>query len=122
MKSKKTGFSRIISACVYSIEGLKTAFQGEAAFRQEMVLFLLFILLLILLPFSLVIKLVLLTANTIVLIVELLNSAIEAVVDLVSPEYDILAKNAKDMGSAAVFLAVILASTVWLIAFTTLLS
>ncbi len=122
MKPKKTGFSRIISACVYSIEGLKTAFQGEAAFRQEMALFLLFIPLLILLPFSLVIKLVLLTANTIVLIVELLNSAIEAVVDLVSPEYDILAKNAKDMGSAAVFLAVILASTVWLIAFTTLLS
>jgi diacylglycerol kinase (ATP) len=51
-----------------------------------------------------------------VLIVELLNSAVESVVDLVSPDYHILAKRAKDMGSAAVLLSIILAGALWLAA------
>ncbi len=122
MKPHRTGIGRHISACIYSKEGLQAAFKGEAAFRQEVILFLLFLPLIFFLPFSLVFKVLLLVANTIVLIVELLNSAIEAVVDLVSPEYNILAKNAKDMGSAAVLLTVMLASTLWIIAFGTLFS
>lgn len=122
MKPQKTGFGRIISACIYSKEGLVAAFKGEAAFRQETILYLLLLPLLFLLPLSLPFKLLLLLTNTIILIVELLNSAIEAVVDLVSPEYNILAKNAKDMGSAAVLIGLVLASTLWIIALFSLLT
>lgn len=107
---------RIVSACHYSKEGLVFAFKGEAAFRQEVILYLLFLPLLYLLPLALTFKLVLLLANTNILIVELLNSALEAVVDLVSPQYNLLAKKAKDMGSAAVFTSVMLALTLWCIA------
>jgi diacylglycerol kinase (ATP) len=122
MKPQKTGFGRIIDASIYSKEGLVSAFKGEAAFRQEAALYLLMLPLLYLLPLSLNLKLLLLTANTIILIVELLNSAIEAVVDLVSPEHHILAKNAKDMGSAAVFIGLVLASSLWIIAFFSLIT
>jgi diacylglycerol kinase (ATP) len=122
MKPQKTGFGRIIDASIYSKEGLVSAFKGEAAFRQEAALYLLMLPLLYLLPLSLNLKLLLLTANTIILIVELLNSAIEAVVDLVSPEHHILAKNAKDMGSAAVFIGLVLASSLWIIAIFSLIT
>lgn len=120
MKAQKSGLSRIIAAGIYSKEGLVSAFTGEAAFRQEVVLFLLLLPLLYLLPLSLSLKLLLLVTNTTVLIVELLNSAIEAVVDLASPEYNILAKKAKDMGSAAVLIALVLSSTLWIIAIVSL--
>lgn len=120
MKSQKSGFRRVISACIFSIDGLTTAVKDEAAFRQEVILYLLLLPVLFFLPLSLVFKGLLLLANTIVLIVELLNSAIEAVVDIVSPEYNTLAKKAKDMGSAAVFLANSLTLTLWIIALGTL--
>ena len=67
----------------------------------------------ILIPVAPVLKLFLFAANSLVLIVELLNSAIEAVVDKVSPEFHTLAERAKDMGSAAVLLSLILAGVVW---------
>jgi len=68
------------------------------------------------LPLSVLFKSVLFFANTVVLIVEMLNSAIEAIVDMISPDYHHLAKQAKDMGSAAVLVSIALAIALWLCA------
>jgi diacylglycerol kinase (ATP) len=113
MKANKTGIARIFAAFSYSADGIGAAFRHESAFRQELVLFVLLLPLLYLLPVSLFFKCLLFSVNTMVLIVELLNSGIESVVDLVSPDYNIYAKRAKDMGSAAVLLSLLLAAGLW---------
>ena len=113
MKANKTGIARVFAAFSYSADGLGAAFRHEAAFRQELALYILLLPLLYLLPVSLPFKCLLFSANTLVLIVELLNSAVESVVDLVSPDYNIYAKRAKDMGSAAVLLSLIIAAGLW---------
>ncbi len=113
MKANKTGIARIFAAFSYSADGLGAAFRHESAFRQELVIYILLLPLLYLLPVSLFFKCLLFSANTLVLIVELLNSAIESVVDLVSPDYNIYAKRAKDMGSAAVLLSLLLVAALW---------
>ena len=117
MKANKTGIARIFAAFSYSADGIGAAFRHEAAFRQESLLYVLLLPLLYFLPFTLVFKCLLLAVNSMVLIVELLNSAIESVVDLVSPEFNIYAKRAKDMGSAAVLFSLLLALVLWLTAF-----
>lgn len=112
--NKKTGISRIFAAFFYSLSGIRAAFLNEAAFRQEAVLFLLLLPLIFILPVAATMKCVLLVVHTIVLIAELFNSAIEAVVDMVSPDFHPLAKRAKDIGSGAVLLSLILAALLWL--------
>lgn len=114
MKPEYSSLQRIWKACFHSRDGLSDVYRREAAFRQELALFILCLPVLILLPISLTGKLILLTVNTIVLITEILNSAIEAIVDLVSPDFSELAKKAKDMGSAAVFLSLLLAAGAWI--------
>lgn len=116
MKSNKHGIARVLAAFFYSFDGLRSAFRNEEAFRQEAVLFVLLLPVLYFLPVSLLFKTTLFAANCLVLIVELLNSAVEAVVDLASPDYHILAKRAKDMGSAAVLLTLLFAGGLWLTA------
>lgn len=113
MKPEYTPLQRIWKACFHSRDGLLDVFRREAAFRQELTLFMLFLPLVFILPISLTAKLLLFGANMVVLITEILNSAIEAVVDLVSPDFSELGKKAKDMGSAAVFLALVLAAVIW---------
>jgi diacylglycerol kinase (ATP) len=113
---KNSGIIRILYAFKYTFNGLRHAIMNEAAFRQEAMLFLVALIAIFFMPISSVIKLLLLITSIIVLIVELLNSAIEAVVDKVSPEYNDLAKQAKDMGSAAVFLSFTAAGAVWIYA------
>lgn len=120
MKPRHSSISRIYHAIIYSAQGLAAVFKSEAAFRQELILFLLLLPVLYFLPISFVFKIVLISANTAVLIVEILNSAIEAVVDLVSPEFNAYAKRAKDMGSAAVFLSLLLTGLLWLSALLSL--
>jgi len=117
MKANKTGIARILAAFTYSADGISAAFRHEAAFRQESLLYVLLLPLLYFLPLPLLYKGLLLAVNTLVLIVELLNSAIESVVDLVSPDYNIYAKRAKDMGSAAVLFSLLLALALWVLAF-----
>jgi diacylglycerol kinase (ATP) len=112
----KAGLARIIAAGGYSWAGLTFALRREAAFRQELVLYLLLAAALPFLPLPGLYKLLLLVLNSLVLIVELLNSAIEKVVDLASPGYHPLAKQAKDLGSAAVLLSLLLALIGWLAA------
>lgn len=109
----KSGVKRIFSALFYSIDGFKAAWRNEHAFRQELALVVVGVVIALILPVSAVDKLALISVLILVLIVELLNSAIEAIVDRVSLERHPLSKNAKDMGSAAVLLTLLLAGAVW---------
>ncbi len=109
----KSGLGRILPAMGYAIAGLKTAYQHEHAFRQELVLVVIGTIIALALPVSSYQKLFLIGVLVFVLIVELFNSAIEAVVDRVSLERHPLSKNAKDMGSAAVMLSIFLAAACW---------
>jgi diacylglycerol kinase (ATP) len=109
----KSGLKRIFSAFFYSMEGFKSAWRIEHAFRQELVLLVCATIIAFLLPITSMEKLMLIGVFVLVLIVELLNSAVEAVVDRVSLERNPLSKNAKDFGSAAVFLTIGLAAATW---------
>ena len=109
----KSGVKRLFAAFFYSIEGFRTAWRGEHAFRQELLLVIPCVIVALLLPVSPLKKLALIAVLVLVLVVELLNSAIEAVVDRVSFERHPLSKNAKDLGSAAVFLTFSLAAATW---------
>ncbi len=112
MKSK-AGLGRIWRAFLYSIEGLKAAWTHEHAFRQELTLALVLLPVAALAPVPPLERALLFCAMLLVLIVELLNSAIEAVVDRFGPEIHELAKRAKDIGSAAVFLSDIVFLILW---------
>ncbi|GGY65937.1 diacylglycerol kinase [Pseudoduganella albidiflava] len=109
----RSGLKRIQSAFFYSLDGLKTAWRHEHAFRQELTIFIVAGIAALLLPISAFQKLALIGVMVLVLIVELINSAIEAVVDRISLERHALSKNAKDLGSAAVLLACLLAAATW---------
>ncbi|MBT8353349.1 MAG: diacylglycerol kinase [Desulfofustis sp.] len=110
---KNKGWARLVAALRYSLQGIVACYRNEEAFRQEVIVFGVLLVVIILMPVSGMIKLMLFSINSLVLIVELLNSAVEAIVDRVSPEYDELAGRAKDMGSAAVLLSLIAAAAVW---------
>lgn len=109
----KSGLARIMKASVYSVQGLKHAWCSEHAFRQELMVSIPALCVAALLPVSILEKLALVFVLAFVLVVELLNSAIEAVVDRISLERHTLSKNAKDLGSAAVFVSVIVAALTW---------
>ncbi|MEX2381447.1 MAG: diacylglycerol kinase [Opitutales bacterium] len=108
-----TGVKRIGLAFRYSCSGLRVSFMTGAAFRQECVLAVVLITTALLLPLDPISKAFLIAPVFLVLITELLNTAIEAVVDLASPGYHQLAKQAKDAGSAAVFLSFINLGVIW---------
>ncbi len=109
----KSGLGRIMPAAGYAIAGLKAAYKNEHAFRQEVVVVAIGVVIALVLSISSFQKLLLIGSLLFVLIVELFNSAIEAIVDRVSLERHPLSKNAKDMGSAAVMLAIIFAAGAW---------
>jgi diacylglycerol kinase (ATP) len=109
----RSGLARIWHATGYSMDGLKAAWRGEAAFRQLVLLNLVLIPIALLLDVSRVERAVLVGVVFLALIIEVLNSAIEATVDRVSLELHPLSKQAKDMGSAAQFLALCLIGLVW---------
>jgi diacylglycerol kinase (ATP) len=111
----KTGLQRIWNAFLYSLEGLRAAFRHEDAFRQEVFLAALLIPATFFLPAGGMGKALMIGAVLLVLIVELLNSAVEAAVDRISLEDHKLAKRAKDIGSAAVFLSLLNVPVVWLL-------
>jgi diacylglycerol kinase (ATP) len=109
----KGGLRRILGAFYNSADGIKTAWQNEYAFRQEMLVVVIGTVTALSLKVSAFEKLVLIAVLVLVLIVELLNSALEAVVDRISLERHALSKNAKDLGSAAVALTIGLAVAAW---------
>jgi diacylglycerol kinase (ATP) len=109
----KTGVERVLNALTYSLHGLASAFRHEEAFRQEVWLAVLLIPIAVVLNISGTGKALMIASVLLVLIVELLNSAIEAAVDRISLDQHRLAKRAKDIGSAAVFLSLVNVAAVW---------
>lgn len=109
----KTGLQRVWNALLYSIAGLQAAYRHEDAFRQEVLLAAVLIPLALLLPASGIGHALMIASVLLVLIVELVNSAIEAAVDRISLDHHRLAKRAKDIGSAAVLIALINVVVVW---------
>lgn len=113
MPRKQTGFARLYYATNYSLKGLKAAFLSEPAVRQELAV------LSILIPVALVLdvsnseKLWLIFSLVLILITELLNTAIEKLADHVTTDIHELIGKAKDIGSAAVFVAILLAGLTW---------
>ncbi|WP_293647846.1 diacylglycerol kinase [Thiolapillus sp.] len=112
-KPGNTGITRLIKAFGYSMQGFASCFRSEAAFRQEVAVSLLIIPLGLWLGQTGVERALLVASWLLVPIVEMLNSAIEAVVDRIGPEHHELSGQAKDIGSAAVFLAISLFLLVW---------
>lgn len=106
---------RLVNSTVFSWAGLTTLFHKEFAFRLEIVLTLLLVPVIYWLELEFHIKLLLFALLWLLLIVETINSAIEATVNRISLEHHPLSKQAKDMGSAAVFLTVILNVSVWVL-------
>lgn len=109
----KTGLRRVLNAAGYSWAGLRAAFRHEDAFRQELLLAGLLLPLAIYLGDSGIERALMIGSVLLVLIVELLNSAVEAAVDRISLDHHHLIKRAKDMGSAAVLIALLNAVAVW---------
>ena len=107
------GLRRLFNAFLYSLSGLRLAFRHESAFRQEMALAAVLVPLASMLPVAPVERVLLITSVFLVLIVELLNSSMEAAVDRIGLDTHRLSKRAKDLGSAAVLLALIALGIVW---------
>lgn len=118
MKNEDTGFARLVSALGFSTKGLTRALRQETAFRQEVLLAVVLIPAAIFLGDSGLERAALVASVFLVLIVELLNTGIEAVVDRVSADYHDLAGYAKDVGSAAVLIALIQLVVVWVLILT----
>ena len=112
-KKNNTGMTHLLNATRFSLAGLKSAFRHESAFRQELMAFAILVPTGAYLASSLGQVVGLLCACCFVLSVELLNSAIEAAIDRIGTEYHELSKLAKDYGSAAVMISLVMVGIVW---------
>ena len=113
MKPAHTGLARLGRATIYSMRGLRAAWQGEAAFRLECLAAVVLVPSAFILAETLVQAALPIASIGLVLVVELLNSAIEAAVDRIGNEHHVLAGRAKDLGSAAVFVSLSIAIVTW---------
>lgn len=109
----QTGLRRVWNAYRYSLSGLRAAYRNEDAFRQESLLAAILIPLALLLPTAALGKALMVASVLLVLVVELLNSAIEAAIDRISLDHHRLSKRAKDIGSAAVLVALVNVVATW---------
>ncbi len=110
----RRGLSRLYHAFLYSLSGLGLAFRHESAFRQEVALAAVLVPVALVLPVAAVERVLLIAPVLLLLVVELLNSSVEAAVDRIGFDTHRLAKRAKDLGSAAVLVALALLAFVWL--------
>jgi len=110
----KRGLRRLLNATRYSADGLAAAWKHEDAFRQELLVCAVLVPVAIVLPLAAVEKVLLIGSLLLVLIVELLNTAIEVAIDRDSLRIDPLGKRAKDYGSAAVLLVLMIAGMTWI--------
>ncbi len=108
-----TGIKRIINAAGYSYAGLIAAFKNEAAFRQELLLVAILVPVAFWFGESNIEKALLVSSLLLILIIELINSAVESAIDRIGSEQHELSGRAKDIGSAAVFLALTNAIVIW---------
>lgn len=109
------GLARAFRAAVNSWNGLKYAYKEESAFRQELFLAIILIPIAVYIPCSIIEKILLVSSVFLVLIVELLNSSVEAAIDRISFDIHGLSKRAKDFGSAAVMVALLLCGFTWIL-------
>ncbi len=109
----KTGLKRVWNALFYSMAGFRAAFRHEDAFRQEVILACILIPAAFFLNDEAIARALMIGSVLLVLLVELINSAIEATVDRISLENHQLAKRAKDIGSAAVFVSLVNVVVIW---------
>lgn len=98
----------------YALAGLKDAYHNETSFKLELIIISCLVIGLIFVPIGLVYKMILGVSLFIPLIVELINSSIERAVDLATLKHHELAKRAKDLGSSAVFVSILMTSTIWI--------
>ncbi len=112
-KPGKRGLARLIAATRYSRNGLRAAWRNEEAFRIEVALALAFLPLAFIVATNLAHQLVLVLCCALVILAEILNTAIESVVDRIGPEHDPLSGQAKDLGSAAVLVSLLLFALAW---------
>lgn len=108
------GLTRAWHAAKNSWCGIVYAFEEESAFRQELTLLIVLAPVALFLPISPIEKCALVTSLIMVLVVELLNSSVEAAIDRISFDHHDLSKRAKDFGSAAVMLALLIAALLWI--------
>jgi diacylglycerol kinase (ATP) len=113
MKPGKSGIARLVDATRYSFSGIRAAFRNEAAFRQELLLVAILFTASFWLKTNVLEWVVLVIPLFALLIVELINSAIESIVDRIGSEHNELSGRAKDMGSAAVLVTLLMIATVW---------
>ncbi len=111
----KTGIQRLWNALGYSLQGLASALRHEEAFRLELLFAVVLVPAAFFVPASGTARALMIASVLLVLVIELINSALEAAVDRISLENHLLAKRAKDLGSAAVFLSLANAAAVWLL-------
>jgi diacylglycerol kinase (ATP) len=109
----KTGIIRIVHAFFNSLAGLRDAWRHESAFRQEVLLAVVLIPIACVVPMAPPERALLIGSVLLVMIVELLNSSVEAAIDRISFDHHSLSKRAKDIGSAAVFVSLLLLALVW---------
>jgi diacylglycerol kinase (ATP) len=110
---KRHGIPRLIAAARYSIAGLRSAFASEEAFRLEVLTLVILTPLAFYLGQTAVEQILMIGSVMLLMIIELLNTAVEAVVDRIGSEYHELSRQAKDIGSAAVFIGMALVALVW---------
>jgi len=109
------GLRRLVNAFFFSLSGLALAYRHESAFRQEIALAALLVPLACALPVGAVERVLLIGSVLLVLIVELLNSSVEAAIDRISFDTHRLSKRAKDLGSAAVLITLVLLGITWVL-------
>ena len=109
----KTGIRRLFNATIYSVQGLRFAWVNEAAFRQEVTAAIVLIPLALWLDVTSVERILLLASVISVMVVELLNTAVEAAIDRIGSEKHELSGRAKDLGSAAVLLTMLMTAFCW---------
>jgi diacylglycerol kinase (ATP) len=109
----KTGIRRLVNALFYSFDGLADAFRHESAFRQEVLLAAILVPTAFLIHVTAAERAMLIASVLLVMIVELLNTGVEVAIDRISFEHHSLSKRAKDIGSAAVLLTLLLLACVW---------
>ena len=118
INTKSTGIRRLFLAFINSMKAFKWLLRNESAFKQEFVIALVAIPVALWLPLRSIEQLLLILVLLLLMLAEILNTAIEAVVDRIGLEHHELSGLAKDLGSAAVFIAMVIALLTWLVIVT----
>jgi len=113
-KNKPKGIKRIFLATINSLRAFQWLYKNESAFKQELILLLVTIPITFVFNISLKEQLILISTILFIIFTEIINTAIEAVVDRIGLEFHTLSGLAKDLGSAAVFVSLVISTMIWL--------